>query len=67
MWSRVELKTQAKNLLKLNYWMFVLGGIILSIVTAGNVSGVGRANFNFGKKDVDYNSIIRSLFCQQFF
>ena len=48
MWSRVELKTQAKNLLKLNYWMFVLGGIILSVVTAGNVSGVGRTNFNFG-------------------
>lgn len=61
MWSRVELKTQAKNLLKLNYWMFVLGGIILSIVTAGNVSGVGRTNFNFGKKDVDYNSVSKGF------
>ena len=41
MWSRVELKTQAKNLLKLNYWLFVLGGIILSFVTTGHISGSG--------------------------
>lgn len=50
MWSRVELKTQAKNLLKLNYWMFVLGGIILSVVTSGSIGGVGKVNFNFMKK-----------------
>ena len=61
MWSRIELKTQAKNLLKLNYWMFVLGGIILSFVTAGNVSGVGRSNFNFGKKSTDFNEIGRNV------
>ena len=41
MWSRVELKTQAKNLLKLNYWLFVLGAIILSFVTTGHISGSG--------------------------
>ena len=52
MWSRIELKTQAKNLLRLNYWMFVIGGIILSLVMSGNVSGIGKVNFNFGKKNI---------------
>ena len=52
MWSRIELKTQAKNLLRLNYWMFVIGGIILSLVMSGNVSSIGKVNFNFGKKNI---------------
>lgn len=57
MWSRAELKTQAKNLLKLNYWMFVLGSIILSIVTAGNISGIGRVNF----KGKDFNGVSKGF------
>ena len=47
MWSRVELKTQAKKLLKLNYWLFVLGGIILSFVTTGHISGSGGLKLNY--------------------
>ena len=54
MWSRVELKTQAKNLLKLNYWLFVLGGIILSFVTTGHISGSGglKLNYNANSKNI---------------
>lgn len=59
MWSRVELKTHAKNLLKLNYWLFVLGGIVLSFVTTGHISGMGRSGYS--KNSTDYNEIGKSI------
>ena len=57
MWSRVELKTQAKNLLKLNYWLFVLGAIILSFVTTGHISGSGGLKLNYNANSNNISDI----------
>lgn len=61
MWTRIELKTQAKNLLRLNYWMFVIGGIILSVVMSGNISGVGKFEYKFGKKIGSQDEVMRNI------
>lgn len=61
MWSRVELKTQAKNLLKLNYWLFVLGGIILSFVTTGHISGSGGLKLNYNANSKNISDISNSI------
>lgn len=61
MWSRVELKTQAKRLLRLNYWMFVLGGIILSIVSSGSLSGHAGSGSNFEKNGTDFTEIGKNV------
>ncbi len=36
MWTRAELKERAKNALKCNYWILVLGGFILAFLS-GNI------------------------------
>ena len=61
MWSRVELKTQAKNLLKLNYWLFVLGGIILSFVTTGHISGSGGLKLNYNANSNNISDISNTI------
>ncbi len=56
MWSRKELKTSAKQLLKLNYWKAVVVGIVLSFLqVSGTASGSNAA------KDSDLSSTLASL------
>lgn len=47
MWSRVELKTRAKELLSLNYWKVVLVSLIYTFVSgSGSSSGGGGGSTN---------------------
>ncbi len=41
MWTRKELKTNAKAVLKANYWKMVLVGFILTLLTGGGSYSVG--------------------------
>ncbi len=43
MWTRQELKQNAKSLLKTSYWRLVLAAIILSIATYGFFTNVGSS------------------------
>ena len=47
MWTRLELKTRAKAVLKTSYWKAFLVSLIIAII-GGNTSGTGGFNWNFG-------------------
>lgn len=46
MWTRVELKTKAKELLKGVYWKAVLVSFILALITGGGSAGGSSARNN---------------------
>ena len=48
MWTRSELKENAKKRFKANYWMCVVAALILSIV----IGTVPTFSYNFGKNDI---------------
>ena len=47
MWTRLDIKTKAKEVLKLSYWKAFLVSIILAIVTGGSQGGPINFRFNF--------------------
>lgn len=51
MWTRKELKTNAKAVLKANYWKMVLVGFILTLLTGGGGYSVGTKLNNAEFKD----------------
>jgi Protein of unknown function (DUF975) len=60
MWTREDLKTRAKAVLKISYWKAFLVSIVIAIVSGGG-SGSGssiRNNFERNYDRGDYNSII---------
>lgn len=52
MWTRAELKENAKKFFKFNYWKMVLVAFILSMIGGG--SGGGGASFNYQQRQ-SYN------------
>lgn len=61
MWTREELKTRAKTVLKTNYWMAFLVCFIAGILGGGGSSFSGF-NFNFGRGDNDFSKIFGNNF-----
>lgn len=55
MWIRAELKQRAKDTLKSNYWILVLGGFILAFIS-GNIGS--SPSYKTSYKDYDVNSIL---------
>lgn len=66
MWNRVELKAQAKDFLKQNYWKAFLV-VLITMILAGNLSNVGNQR-NSNNLDFDYQFNINELegFSQSF-
>ena len=56
MWSRNELKTSAKQLLKLNYWKAVLVGIVLSLLQASGGSAAKGSDLSSSITSLNYVS-----------
>jgi uncharacterized membrane protein len=51
MWTREELKTRAKDVLRKNYWMALLVCFIAGILGGGGGGSFPGFNFNLGDKD----------------
>lgn len=60
MWSRKEIKENAKASLKRNYWKAVLGSLVLMIIGGGAAAGSSSA-----MKSEEVNSAVDNLFTQQ--
>lgn len=58
MWNRVELKEDSKNLLRMNYWPFVLVALVHSFITGGNGVG-GRSSYKEVKDSLEEGGIYR--------
>lgn len=63
MWSRVELKTSAKQILQKNYWGAVIVALVLSIASGGIRTGgiIGRGGSNSSQTAIDNNVISDGL------
>lgn len=63
MWSRVELKTSAKQILQKNYWGAVLVALVLSIALGGIGTGgvIGRGGSGNSQTSIDNNVISDGL------
>lgn len=57
MWTREQLKTQAKDAVRRNYWMSVLVGFI-ALIAAGSA---GYSSFRGGNNSVDMKEILYGL------
>ena len=65
MWTRSELKNRAKSILSCNYWVLVLGALILSIITGGfnSASSINTTvkDVSNGVSNYDINDFISSF------
>lgn len=66
MWSRQELKTHAKSILKLSYWKVVLVSFILGIITGGSSGGssgstISQWNNNSNGYNANYHDIFGNI------
>lgn len=62
MWSRQELKTHAKSILKLSYWKVVLVSLILGFISGGSSSGSSSASLRQWNNNNGNNTNYYDLF-----
>lgn len=54
MWSREELKTRAKEVLKVSYWKAFGVSLVLAIISGNGGGGNGRSGRDFGTQDLQH-------------
>ncbi|MCH4888869.1 DUF975 family protein [Acidaminobacter sp. JC074] len=55
MWTRAELKDQAKAILKKSYWKAFLVSLILAVIGGGSSGGGSNSRFNFNGSSGNFN------------